>query len=687
MQYIMVNVMESGHMFGEKGLTYNKPRGATCIALTEIELGFIDRVHFQECFSEFIKMEEKRKTNFIESKIVIDQELKFLAPKIGTMFKKKTISRGNFLCRQGKPVETIYFIRSGEVGLRYSWHQIYDTSSEARILKIPYKAHKKTEFFSYLKVGETIGEDCLFTQDKIIDYDVITMTECDLYCIDVEKLNHDFEGNPFIKKIFIRNSEIKQKMIQFNTKCFHEVINYNGVEMFKELGKKKMEELEEMSQKKKLKISKMIIKENLKTPLYKFKEPSIDHTKSRVDRHIEGEKDKIIQEASELSEKNVQMFDEKEEEGRTSRLSFDFKNQTKKNETLSLGGSVVSIKRKASVPQFLTSSRRRNPISEKKKMFLEVTSNLYTKKIVINKRAFEQREILRKKVRRSPMEDIKDFKRETEDRKRRAEIKNKARSKNIIHDTHFNKPYKKDLEKDYSEPQKIVKMMFPLWKKPKKRRRKKKKDIFHQRRQIKSLRSKTRKNMNIINYDYFGTDSYEKKSKKTKKDDPLLDKMENLKTLKNAEPSDNYHMKTEVYNGRTETQASEPQKEIVTKNEKKNGGEFKSPELKKSKSMTAQKIFEGAKSLQHLKWKKDRDILMGLKVRKSTKESRIMMKRKVDFYLGLKNCFGRVDKGRERFNAAIRQGKARSRRYGDDFLGGLGSDDKFRFSTFQQEKR
>lgn len=89
MQFILVNVIETGSMFGELGIIYNRQRAATCLALTEIELGVMDKVNFGECFSEFQKMEERTKRNYVENNIIIEQELKFLAPKLGVMFKKK----------------------------------------------------------------------------------------------------------------------------------------------------------------------------------------------------------------------------------------------------------------------------------------------------------------------------------------------------------------------------------------------------------------------------------------------------------------------------------------------------------------------------------------------------------------------------------------------------------------------
>lgn len=52
MQYDMVNIIESGNMFGELGIIYNRQRAATCMALDDIELGVMGKKDFNKCFSK-----------------------------------------------------------------------------------------------------------------------------------------------------------------------------------------------------------------------------------------------------------------------------------------------------------------------------------------------------------------------------------------------------------------------------------------------------------------------------------------------------------------------------------------------------------------------------------------------------------------------------------------------------------
>ena len=99
MQYEMINVIESGNMFGELGIIYNRPRAATCFALTDIEYGVMNKQEFNFCFGEFQKQEEKNKVQFINRHIITDGQLQFLSTKFGIMFSKKYLLRGNVILK------------------------------------------------------------------------------------------------------------------------------------------------------------------------------------------------------------------------------------------------------------------------------------------------------------------------------------------------------------------------------------------------------------------------------------------------------------------------------------------------------------------------------------------------------------------------------------------------------------
>jgi CRP-like cAMP-binding protein len=68
----MINVIDRGNMFGELGIIYNRPRAATCFALTDIEFGVMNKQDFNFCFGEFLKQEEKIKIQYINKHIITE---------------------------------------------------------------------------------------------------------------------------------------------------------------------------------------------------------------------------------------------------------------------------------------------------------------------------------------------------------------------------------------------------------------------------------------------------------------------------------------------------------------------------------------------------------------------------------------------------------------------------------------
>ena len=88
LQYMLIATIGTGTTFGELGLIYNRQRAASTIALGEIELGVLEKADFNRAFAKFFKSEESQKRTFIEKYIITKTELKYLAPKIGVMFKK-----------------------------------------------------------------------------------------------------------------------------------------------------------------------------------------------------------------------------------------------------------------------------------------------------------------------------------------------------------------------------------------------------------------------------------------------------------------------------------------------------------------------------------------------------------------------------------------------------------------------
>ena len=209
-------------MFGELGIIYERQRAATCISLEPVELGVMEKEEFNECFSDFQKQEERNKRKFIEDYIIVDSESKFLAGKMGIMFKKKTLQRGNYLFRQNRPLRQVWMLVKGEVAFKYKWDMLVDKSRVAKMKRMPLRVNKKMETFMLLGRGEMVGEECLPKDKSIVPYEVITETECDFYVIDIDKFRHLCEDYPAINAIIKEKIREKEEMIRMHLEQFRD---------------------------------------------------------------------------------------------------------------------------------------------------------------------------------------------------------------------------------------------------------------------------------------------------------------------------------------------------------------------------------------------------------------------------------------------------------------------------------
>lgn len=124
--------------------------------------------------------------------------------------------RGTVVFKQGEIPNEILFITKGQIALRYSW-KLRENKG-----KIPLQFSekvKKTETFVLLCRGEMIGEEALF-KSKQLCYEVVCDTECEFYCIEIEKLRTLCQGSKFIKEIMIDKIENKIEMIARRMKPF-----------------------------------------------------------------------------------------------------------------------------------------------------------------------------------------------------------------------------------------------------------------------------------------------------------------------------------------------------------------------------------------------------------------------------------------------------------------------------------
>jgi len=142
-----VTLLRKGALFGELALLYNCKRTASCSTTADTELWCIDRHNFQA----IVKLTgEERRNEYLRLLQTVD---KLKSMPVGTLMRiadcleHTTMSRGDYVIRQGEAGDVFYVIQDGKV-------------------KVTKGSGIEQEFIVSMGKGEYFGERALLTEDK-----------------------------------------------------------------------------------------------------------------------------------------------------------------------------------------------------------------------------------------------------------------------------------------------------------------------------------------------------------------------------------------------------------------------------------------------------------------------------------------------------------------------------------------
>lgn len=200
-----------GHMFGELGLVFNKPRGATILSLSDIEVAYMDKPVFQECFGKIQHYEQMKKAAFFKKYVIRDQEYNNIISKFMIMFQRQYFKRGTIICKEGDPCTQISIVFKGEVSffdkiknLRHHSHKYEkELQKNTRPSKdIPYMT---------LSQGEMIGDDLAFEKEMVYSYSVKAQNDVILYSVGLPNFNGLLKNNSEVAD-FIKMKKASKKL-------------------------------------------------------------------------------------------------------------------------------------------------------------------------------------------------------------------------------------------------------------------------------------------------------------------------------------------------------------------------------------------------------------------------------------------------------------------------------------------
>jgi len=192
--------LDSGTVFGEKGLNDIAKRNATIISTADTHLAFLSKVDYNYVLKDASRFEVEKQISFL-SKIAFPQitDSVLLSKLSYDLFKfEKHYMRKDTIFRQGMDSDFIYVIKKGRVLL----------FREERVIKKPFKHLVVTSRKAYHRLcigmlgpGSVFGEDLVMANNLKRIYTSVCATECQILRASNETIRNHMENFPSLKEI------------------------------------------------------------------------------------------------------------------------------------------------------------------------------------------------------------------------------------------------------------------------------------------------------------------------------------------------------------------------------------------------------------------------------------------------------------------------------------------------------
>lgn len=120
--FFYLTATTSGAVIGEQALVEEArryprlTRNATLVALTTSKLYCLKKKDFQESIGGFVRRHQAKRLAFFQDCFKHLVSFKSI-PNFMVMFQGETFNRGEFICKKGEPLDRMYVIEQGEVGI------------------------------------------------------------------------------------------------------------------------------------------------------------------------------------------------------------------------------------------------------------------------------------------------------------------------------------------------------------------------------------------------------------------------------------------------------------------------------------------------------------------------------------------------------------------------------------------
>ncbi|CAD8087745.1 unnamed protein product [Paramecium primaurelia] len=186
-KFQQISQLHSGQYFGDMALTTDKPRAASIITITDIQVLTLNKSNFKKIFEKQIKSQQEKIEYFLK---MFPSMTKFKISKLIMYFSQYKYPPNYKIWKQNDFVDGFFLLKEGEILLQKTIDFHPYLKQEQNQLIIEPKKEKTSQIdivtLANLTDGCFIGETEIYLQNDKRDYTVKTVTQCNVYVLNLD---------------------------------------------------------------------------------------------------------------------------------------------------------------------------------------------------------------------------------------------------------------------------------------------------------------------------------------------------------------------------------------------------------------------------------------------------------------------------------------------------------------------
>ncbi|CAD8156011.1 unnamed protein product [Paramecium octaurelia] len=183
-KFQQISQLHSGQYFGDMALTTDKPRAASIVTNTDLQVLSLNKANFKKIFEKQIKAQQEKIEYFLK---MFPSMTKFKISKLIMYFSQYKYPPNYKIWKQNDIVDGLFLLKEGEIQLQKTVDFHPFLKSEQNQLLSETKREKTSQIdvitLANLTDGCFIGETDIYLKNERRDYTVKTQTQCNVYVL------------------------------------------------------------------------------------------------------------------------------------------------------------------------------------------------------------------------------------------------------------------------------------------------------------------------------------------------------------------------------------------------------------------------------------------------------------------------------------------------------------------------